>query len=83
MLETLKQYPEVQLVGIQYDLATDHVKHGMSMMATPLAIDMARRLEMKPPYGCMCSQFTRMVRNDNKKAVNLSPLSARHAKLEV
>jgi cellulose synthase/poly-beta-1,6-N-acetylglucosamine synthase-like glycosyltransferase len=82
MLEALKQDSELALVGIQYDLETDHVKHGLSMMSTELARDLATRLEMRPPYTCMCSQFTRMVRDANRKAVNLSPLSARHLKLE-
>jgi len=82
MLETLKQDEEIGMVGIQYDLATDHVKHGMAMLSTTLALDLVQRLEMKPPYTCMCSQLTRMVRESNKKAVNLSPLSARHMKLE-
>ena len=83
MLETLKQDREVGLVGIQYDLETDHVKQGMAMMRTELARDVIGRLKMKPPYECMCGQTTRMVRETNLKAVNLSPLSARHAKLEV
>jgi hypothetical protein len=82
MLEALKQDPETVMVGIQYDPSTDHVKHGMAMLPTPLALQLMQRLEMKPPYTCMCSQLTRMVREANKKAVNLSPLSARHARLE-
>jgi hypothetical protein len=83
MLEVLKRDSEIALVGIQYQTSVDHVKHGMAMMATPLAASMATRLQMKPPYTCMCHQFTRMVREDNLKAVNLSPLSARHAKDEM
>jgi len=82
MLEALKQDPETTMVGIQYDPSVDHVKHGMAMLSTPIALDLVQRLEMKPPYTCMCSQMTRMVRESNKKAVNLSPLSARHMKLE-
>jgi hypothetical protein len=83
MREALEQDEKIGLVGIQYDPMTDHVKHGMAMMRSDQAKEYVQRLEMKPPYQCMCSQYTKMVIADGKKAVNLSPLSARHLKLEV
>lgn len=87
MVELLNRDQNVGVVGIQYDPAADHVKCGMMMMRTTEAREWMARVEMKPErtgqYRCLCGHIDTIVHQDGRKTVHLSPLSARHAKLEV
>jgi hypothetical protein len=77
MLETLKSDSEIGMVGIMYERAADHVKHGLAMLRTELAQKIAL-----VPGECPCSHMHKQVEEMGHKVVYLSPLSARHRKYE-
>jgi hypothetical protein len=82
MLEAFKTDDRLGIVGITYDFETAHVQGGMAMMRTDVAKDLVGRLEMRPPYACMCSQMCALVAEKGLKVTHLNPLSARHWRLE-
>ena len=77
MLELLKGDDTLGMVGIIYEFETTHVKHGLAMMRTELAKKVRLRAD-----ACMCSQLDRQIRDMGFSVKHLSPLSARHVKLE-
>lgn len=79
MLEAMKRDPKLGIVGIMYDYATDHVKHGLSMMRAADARMWASRLTID---GCLCSQWCRMAGDAGYKVINMPGITARHRKNE-
>ena len=76
MLDALKNDSELGMVGIIYE-DCDHVQHGLRMMRTEdmRALNWGAR-------GCTCRFLNDEVKRMGKKVLHLSPLSARHTKME-
>ena len=78
MLEALKQDEKLGMVGIIYEREVDHVKHGLAMLQTEIA------LQIDLVAGqCPCSHMHKQVEEMGYKVRYLSPLSARHMKREL
>ncbi len=79
MLDALKNDVELGMVGIGYGPA-DHIQHGLAMMRTE---DMRSAKWPDPgPKSCTCRVLNDEVKRMGKKVLHLSPLSARHTKME-
>lgn len=79
MLDALKNNADLGMVGIGYGPA-NHIQHGLAMLRTE---DMrAARWPDPGPQNCTCRVLTGEVERMGKKVMHLSPLSARHTKME-
>jgi len=83
MRVALEQDDRIGCVGIDYSDRLTHIQNGLMMMRTELAREIVPMLTMTPPFTCMCSQMCAILKEKGLRVVPLSPLSARHLKLEV
>ncbi len=80
MYDMLRADDGVGQVGIIYEEATTHVKHGLTLMRTDMAKQLLSRFTSAK---CLCQQICELLDAKGFRSVHVPSISARHARNEV